>query len=572
MSTQNVSTYAAYDPYFAQRINAAVNAAKMNTAVNGALFTPTSTQTASTPQVSEADIAAYRKQIAEIEKLQSESQNGMIVEEEGQKYQVQNDGYIATDGNNDGKISFGQKLKNIGKGALRTFTSMFTDKDGKFSWKQTLKTVAIAGAFIAANALLPGVGSVLLYGGLALGTAGLIKNGVKAAKATTDQEAEQAWQGIGTSGTVVAMSLVGFKQKGAEANVSNATREKGIWNSIKGAWEDLGTGFKNSGKDITTAISDIAQREYGAQVGKNVATKIFNQEDWAALKKLDGKEMRDAFCRNVKNQALERLGGKSKYVENSKKDIDKEIAKLQKEGAKEGISTERSAEIEKEIAQLTKQKDVYDIKTKNSKGNSKIQNKLSEDKSVLKRKQRNYETILKDTENELKALKVQLKEATTKEAKNNIKVLIDAKKLKIENTKAMLSEYQNYDAYLNNRIIKMAFQNFKYQHPTKFGQLWATTKVPAGFSSNTNIVAAEAVSNLTSEAPTLSNLSPEVATEMNEQYQAELAAQKAALEQQYQAALAQQSAAPATGTAAATQSDVTSQMLLQNWANQYRVA
>ncbi|MBQ6515915.1 hypothetical protein IJI31_01915 [bacterium] len=558
MSTQNLSAYnLSYDPYLAQQLNTAVNAAKAGNVSPTIFPTQATAATSSAQAVSQETLREYERQIAEIEKLQQESQKGAIYEEDGRQYQIQSDGYVATDGKNDGKISFGQKLKNLGKGVVKTFTGMFTDKNGKFSLKQTLKSVAIAGACIAASAILPGVGSALVYAGLALGTAGLVKNGVKAAKATTDQEAEQAWQGIGTSGTIVAMSLYGVKQKGAAANAkTGAVKEKGIMNSIKGIWSDTRAGFSEMNTDIASAVGKFGNG-YMSEVGNNVATKIFNKKDWAELKDLEGKEMWKSFRDNVRKQALERLGGKSKYVENSKKSIDDQIAKLQEELAQEGIEPSRAQEIDWKIQDLKDQKAVYDVAP------DRVSSEIESNQKQLDQ-----------YKNDLKSYKEHLKNAKDANSKNFYKNMISETKSNIKEVESLISEYNNYDAWLNDRVLKMASKNFEFQHPTKLGQYWALTKPTIGLSSNTNIVAAEAVSNLTSEAPTMASLSPEEAAAANQQSQAQLEAQKQALQQEYQA-MAQMAqypqANPAVLPSAQTPVDIQSPMIMQNWYNQYRV-
>ena len=365
MSTQSLAAYnLGYDPYLAQQLDIAVKAARSGN-TSGVVF-PTQTATtptsASSPTVSQETLREYERQIAEIEKLQQESQKGAIYEEDGRQYQIQSDGYVATDGKNDGKISFGQKLKNLGKGVVKTFTGMFTDKDGKFSLKQTLKSVAIAGACIAASAILPGVGSALVYAGLALGTAGLVKNGVKAAKATTDQEAEQAWQGIGTSGTVVAMSLAGIKQKGAAANAeAGITKGSGVKGAIKGFFSDMKSGFKVTNSDIASAAGKIIEGNgaYLSEVQGNVATKIFNKANWSEVKELTAKEKAQTAYTNLKDKAFEALTEKSQMKEKSVADVDRKIEALNKAKGKRGLSAEEIADIDAKIDKLNIQREMY---------------------------------------------------------------------------------------------------------------------------------------------------------------------------------------------------------------------
>jgi len=106
----------------------------------------------------------------------------------------------------DGKISFGDKLKNFGKGLISPITNMFSSP----------KNFLIGVGMVAAGAALmigtAGAAAPIL---VALGvTAGAVQLGTgayKAATAKTDAEAEAAWQGIGAGTTSVGLSVLGAK-------------------------------------------------------------------------------------------------------------------------------------------------------------------------------------------------------------------------------------------------------------------------------------------------------------------------------------------------------------------------
>ena len=559
MSTQSVSSYnSGYDPYLAQRINQAVNAAKAGS-VSDSTFTGQTSQ--STPKVSQEDLEEYRKQIAEVEKLQNQSQKGMVIDNGGQKLQVQSDGYIATDGCNDGKISFGSKLKNIGKGIVKTFTGMFTDKNGKFSLKQTLKSVAIAGACIAVSACSFGAGAALLYAGLAIGGIGLVKNGVKAAKAKTDQEAEQAWQGIGTSGTVVAMSLAGLKNKGAAINQANGvTKEAGIKGAIKGLFSDLKVGFKTNNQEIASAASKVLHGGYMSEVRSNVATKIFDVKDWNSLKDLSGKEKLSAAYNNFKGKVFEGITEKSQIKDKSIDLIDKDIEALSQAKTKVGLSAEEIADIDAQLDRLTIQRDMY----------SQIDNVSAHKVQVETEAAKNQ---LASARQELRTKLSEWIEAP-KDAKPAIKDEIAAIRQNISNIKSDMKTIQNFDNYTNNKVIGLAKQNFELNHPTKLGQSWALTKPTIGLSSNPTVVTTEAISNATTPDSSLASISSEEASSANIQYQQQLEAQKQALQQQYQV-LTQQAQTQTTTTSTGGSANIPQQgysgNILQNWTNQYRV-
>ena len=129
---------------------------------------------------------------------------------------------------NDGNLTLGEKAKHFGKGMLRGITSLFTDENGDFSVKQTLKTVgtavvvsATASAVVAAGIFSAPVTAAILVGiGVVMG--GIkIYNGIKAANsAKTNDEAAAAYQQMGEGTTDVGLSLL-FK-KGISKSMGKA--------------------------------------------------------------------------------------------------------------------------------------------------------------------------------------------------------------------------------------------------------------------------------------------------------------------------------------------------------------
>ena len=129
---------------------------------------------------------------------------------------------------NDGNLTLGEKAKHIGKGMLNGITSLFTDENGDFSVKQTLKTVgtavivtAAASAVVAAGIVSAPVMAIGLVGtGVVMG--GIkIYNGIKAANsAKTNDEAAAAYQQMGEGTTDVGLSLL-FK-KGISKSMGKA--------------------------------------------------------------------------------------------------------------------------------------------------------------------------------------------------------------------------------------------------------------------------------------------------------------------------------------------------------------
>ena len=488
MST-NVSSYnLGYDPYLAQRLNAAVSAAQAGTTAP-ALF-PTQGQTTSTSSSSAASasttesLAECRRKLAEIEKLQKEAENGVIIEENGQKLQVQSDGYAAEDGCNDGKISFGSKLKNFGKGILKTFTGLFTDENGKFSLGKTLKSVAIGAICVGASVLLPGVGSALCYAGLAMGGIGLIKNGRKAYNAKTDQEAEQAWQGLGTSATITAASLAGVKARGAAANkAAGVTKEAGI----KGVMSDLKAGFSDMNSDLSAAKTLISEGNYTAQVKQNIAKEIFNKQSWEALKH-DQHKFKSAY-NNFKNK----LTGGEEYLANAKKANEEEIARL--EASKKGLSKADKAKVDQEIELLKNESSVYEDASLTT-------------KTKISRKTKTLEKQLTSTNKEIETLDTQLASAPKSQQKAILKQ-IAGKEQEAAKIEAQIKALGVRSAKVNNQTVRMAYNNFRFNHTPK--QVMATvTKTSLGLNPNSNLIMTEAIAHATSSDPTMATYSPDL--------------------------------------------------------------
>ncbi len=165
------------------------------------------------------------------------------------------------DGKDDGSIGFWGATKNFLKGAVKFVTSPFTDENGKFSLGKTLKTLVIGAAVVALSAT--GVGAVLtpalLAVGFGAGAVGMAKAGIRIASATTDAEAEAAWQSMGSSTATVAATVVGAKAyaKGSAANATEAAKYDGV----RGSFRAVGRTFTDTGRNIgkgLTAVKDGA--------------------------------------------------------------------------------------------------------------------------------------------------------------------------------------------------------------------------------------------------------------------------------------------------------------------------
>ena len=130
------------------------------------------------------------------------------------------DSFVVVDKNNkysadDGEISPKDKFLNFCKGIVSPIKAMFSSP----------KNMAISVASIAAIGALTiatggAIAPFLVAAGVAGGAVQLGTSAYKASKATTDEEARQAWQGIGAGTTAVVGSVAGAKGALKTANVN----------------------------------------------------------------------------------------------------------------------------------------------------------------------------------------------------------------------------------------------------------------------------------------------------------------------------------------------------------------
>lgn len=161
--------------------------------------------------------------------------NSVLAQVQGNYYSggLQSDMYVCKDGRDDGKISFSEKLANFGKGLVAPIKNIFASP----------KNMAISALTVAA-----GAGLIALTGGMAapvMVAIGLIGGGAhivsglyKQSTATTDAQAAQAWQQVGSGTFTVGVSAIGAKSSlktaGVE-NTSNMTTWQACVNCLKNA-------------------------------------------------------------------------------------------------------------------------------------------------------------------------------------------------------------------------------------------------------------------------------------------------------------------------------------------------
>lgn len=160
-----------------------------------------------------------------------------------------------TDGSDDGKISFKEKMENFGIGLTTPVKNMFSSP----------KNIAITAVSAAACA-----GLIALTGGAAapvMAAFGIIGGGIqigggiyKQITAKTDNEAQQAWQQMGsgtfTAGVSAASAKASLKASGV-SNVKDTSILGAVVKCLKDLPSNLSKSVKTAGQNISGIISKL---------------------------------------------------------------------------------------------------------------------------------------------------------------------------------------------------------------------------------------------------------------------------------------------------------------------------
>ena len=114
------------------------------------------------------------------------------------------------DGEDDGEISWSEKLWSMGKGIIKPFKDMFNFSNKKETFKSCLKIAAGIGLAVASIAF-PVVGLALAGVGAVVGGATLATGIVQANKSKKDADTRNAYENIGNGAFTLITSLLGFK-------------------------------------------------------------------------------------------------------------------------------------------------------------------------------------------------------------------------------------------------------------------------------------------------------------------------------------------------------------------------
>ena len=156
---------------------------------------------------------------------------------------------VTSDGKDDGKISFSEKMKNFGEGLVKPIKTIFS------SPKNMLITAASIAGGAALIALTGGAAApVMVAAGLLGGSVQIGKGIYRQANAKTDNEAKLAWQDMGSGTFTIGVSAAGAKSSLKAAKVDGAKNMSTI-RAIGKCLVDLPKNIKTSFKNISSRVS-----------------------------------------------------------------------------------------------------------------------------------------------------------------------------------------------------------------------------------------------------------------------------------------------------------------------------
>lgn len=306
------------------------------------------------------------------------------------------------DGLDDGYISGKEKCKNFFKGVGNFFKGMVCDENGKFSWKRTLKTVAIA-AGAAVICAIPGGAIALTAVGATMGAIQLGKGAYKAATAKTDAEAAAAWQDMGAGTTAIVGSVAGAK---GALKAAGKPVPKG--NAVTSSLKATGECFKTTGEGLWAARKAITHPFQSARAIKGYYQNTFKPN------------MKELF--SYKNGLKNYQKAMEQKLNKNIQDVDAKINALKAEQAKNPTAA-RLNEIDTQIRTLELQKNRL---------NTELAVNRTNDPQHLKESLEIFENNLKQN------IEYQKKLPGTKEGQARFNEIVKENQLFIKNAKANL--------------------------------------------------------------------------------------------------------------------------------------
>ena len=219
-------------------------------------------------------------------------------------------------------------------GVKNFFKGMVCDENGKFSIGQTLKTIGIGAAIAAASILIPGAGTVIAYGALAIAAKHGVEAGINLYNAESEEEINNAWENVGSATTEGVLAYTGAKAAGAKPiHDIRTVGSKGI------------KAVSKFGKDI--------YRDYKVDGFEGVASGL----------KTKGSSLRETVttkARNLKNKTVDNFNNLNNAIRNTEKANARYDEKISKTKGKEKTNLKAQKKSYNEGADAVKTGDNYE--------------------------------------------------------------------------------------------------------------------------------------------------------------------------------------------------------------------
>lgn len=157
-------------------------------------------------------------------------------------------------------------------GVKNFFKGMYCDENGNPSAGQILKTIGFGVAIAAASILIPGAGTVIAYGALAIAAKHGVEAGINLYNAESEEEINNAWENVGSTTTEGILACIGAKAAGAKPiHDIRTVGSKGI-KAVSKFGKDIYRDYKIDGfKEVVSGL-----KTKGSSLGETVTTKARN--------------------------------------------------------------------------------------------------------------------------------------------------------------------------------------------------------------------------------------------------------------------------------------------------------
>ena len=171
-----------------------------------------------------------------------------------QSYNLKSDVYLSKDGMDDGKISFGEKLVNFGKGLVAPIKNIFSSP-------KNIAITALSALGAAALIVITGgaAAPVMVGAGIICGGVQIAKGIQKQSNAVTDAQAAEAWKDMGSGTFTVGASVAGAKAslKAVGVNTQGMSAMKAAGKCLTDLPKYAKTAYQTGSANISKIIASI---------------------------------------------------------------------------------------------------------------------------------------------------------------------------------------------------------------------------------------------------------------------------------------------------------------------------